>query len=72
MRTPGLRHRDAAALIYTTPMARLPAMVLAVLVAGGCGDNLPQVNEFELVGHTDLGARRGTHHIPDDEGRWDN
>ena len=38
-------------------MARLPAILLGALAAAACGDNLPQVHEFELVGHTDLGAR---------------
>lgn len=33
----------------------LAAVALGALMA--CGDNLPQVNELEIVGHSDLGAR---------------
>ena len=36
-------------------MAQRRWLVVAVLL--GCGDNRPQVDEFELVGHSDLGAR---------------
>ncbi|HUQ04421.1 MAG TPA: hypothetical protein VM261_18100 [Kofleriaceae bacterium] len=32
-------------------------VVLLAIALGACGDNLPQVNELEIVGHSDLGAR---------------
>lgn len=32
-------------------------LVLALALAAGCGDNRPPHNAFEVVGHTDLGAR---------------
>ncbi len=43
---------------YAPPMWRM-LLAAATLVAPpllGCGDNLPQVHELELVGHTDLGG----------------